>query len=131
MVCHKSDLLTLFLYRKQFRDDHHTVSINERGIHMISSNASVSDNRSNVQETQPSTRILVIGAGYAGLLFTMRLAGKVARQNVHITLVNESDTFTERPRVHQFATNQAVPWRSLPQMLRRTNVQFIEGRVRG
>src|SRR5437763_10766839 len=97
---------------------------------MFRSNAPVSDNRSTVQETQPSTRILVIGAGYAGLLFTMRLAGKVARQNVHISLVNESVTFTERLRLHQFATNQEVKWRSLPQMLRQTNVQFIKGRVR-
>src|SRR2546430_13290387 len=30
--------------------------------------------------TQPSTRILVLGAGIAGLLFTLRLAGKVARE---------------------------------------------------
>ncbi len=59
----------------------------------------------------------------------MRLAGKVARQNVHLALVNESDTFTERPRLHQFATNQGVQWRSLPQMLGRTNVQFIQGSV--
>jgi NADH dehydrogenase len=96
---------------------------------MFRSNAPVSDNRSSVQETQPSTRIIVIGAGYAGLLFTMRLAGKVARQNVHIALVNESDTFTERPRLPQFATNQVIQWRSLPQMLRRTQVQFLQGRV--
>src|SRR5436853_7409316 len=96
---------------------------------MFRSNAPAFDNRSTVQETQPSTRILVIGAGYAGLLFTMRLAGKVARQHVQIALVNESDTFTERPRLHQFATNQEVQWRSLPQMLRRTNVQFIQARV--
>ena len=96
---------------------------------MFRSNAPVSDNRSAVQETQPSTRILVIGAGYAGLLFTTRLAGKVARQHVHIALVNESDTFTERPRLHQFATNQVIQWRSLPQILRQTNVQFIQGRV--
>ncbi len=96
---------------------------------MFRSNAPVSDKRSGVQETQPSTRILVIGAGYAGLLFTMRLAGKVARQNVHIALVNESDTFTERPRLLQFATNQVIQWRSLPQILRRTQVQFIQGRV--
>ncbi len=34
--------------------------------------------------TQPSTRVPVIGAGYAELLFTMRLAGKVARQHAHI-----------------------------------------------
>jgi NADH dehydrogenase FAD-containing subunit len=59
----------------------------------------------------------------------MRLAGKVASQNVHISLVNETDTFTERLRLHQFATNQLVQWRSLPQMLRQTNVQFIQGRV--
>ncbi len=96
---------------------------------MFRSNAPVSDNRSTVQETQPSTRILVIGAGYAGLLFTMRLAGKVARENVQIALVNDSDTFTERLRLHQFATNQVIQWRSLPQMLRQTKAQFIQGRV--
>jgi len=78
---------------------------------------------------QPSTRILVIGAGYAGLLFTMRLAGKVARQDVQIALVNDSDTFTERLRLHQFATNQVIQWRSIPQILRRTHIQFLQGRV--
>src|SRR5437868_36531 len=110
-------------------DDQENVSINVWSILMFRSNAPVSNHRSSVQETKPSTRILVIGAGYAGLLFTMRLAGKVASQNVHIALVNESDTFTERPRLHQFATNQEVQWRSLPQMLRRKNIQFIQGRV--
>jgi NADH dehydrogenase len=110
-------------------DDQENVSINVWRILMFRSKAPASDHRSAVQETQPPTRILVIGAGYAGLLFTMRLAGKVAGQNVHISLVNESDTFTQRPRLHQFATNQAVQWRSLPQMLRRTHVQFIQGRV--
>jgi NADH dehydrogenase FAD-containing subunit len=79
--------------------------------------------------TQPSKRILIIGAGYAGLLFTMRLAGKVARQDIQIVLVNDSNTFTERPRMHQFAANQAIQWRSIPQMMRKTKVQFIQGRV--
>ena len=96
---------------------------------MLRSNAPVSDSQSSLPETPPATRVLVIGAGYAGLLFTMRLAGKVARQNVHIALVNESDTFNERPRLHQFATNQMIQWRSIPHILRQTNVQFIQGRV--
>ena len=96
---------------------------------MLKSNTPASDHRSTIQEIAPSTRILVIGAGYAGLLFTMRLAGKVARQDAQIALVNEFDTFIERPRLHQFATNQGVQWRSLPQMLHRTHVQFIQGRV--
>src|SRR5207253_4943124 len=129
VVCHKRDPLTLLLCDDLSGDDQENVTINVWSIHMFSSNTPVSDHRSSLQETQPSTRILVIGAGYAGLLFTMRLAGKVSSQNVHIALVNESDTFTERPRLPQFAANQVIQWRSLPQMLRRTHVQFIQGRV--
>ena len=79
--------------------------------------------------TQPSTRILVLGAGIAGLLFTLRLAGKVANESVQITLVDESDTFTVRPRLHEFATNQRVFRRSFPQILRKTQVQFLQARV--
>jgi len=79
--------------------------------------------------TQPSTRILVLGAGIAGLLFTLRLAGKVARESVQIILVDESDTFTVRPRLHEFATNQRVFRRSFPQILRKTQVQFLQARV--
>ena len=79
--------------------------------------------------THPSTRILVLGGGIAGLLFTLRLAGKVARESVQITLVDETDTFTVRPRLHEFATNQRVFRRSLPQILRKTQVQFLQGRV--
>jgi len=131
VVCHKRDPSTLFLYDDHSGDDQDNVSINVWSIHMFRSNAPAADKRSAVQETPLSTRILVIGAGYAGLLFTTRLASKVARQHVHIALVNESDTFTERPRLHQFAANRVVQWRSLPQMLRRTNVQFIQGRVTG
>jgi hypothetical protein len=127
VMCHKCDPSTLFLCGcgDHSGDDHHNVSSTVWSILMFRSNAPVSDHRGTVQEIPPSKRILVIGAGYAGLLFTMRLAGKVARQHVQIALVNESDTFTEHPRLHQFATNQVVQWRSLPQMLRRTNVQFI------
>src|SRR5256714_7254736 len=79
--------------------------------------------------TQPSTRILVLGAGIAGLLFTLRLAGKVANESVQITLVDESDTFTVRPRLHEFATKQRVFSRSFPQILRKTQVQFLQARV--
>ena len=79
--------------------------------------------------TQPSTRILVLGAGIAGLLFTLRLAGKVARESVQITLIDKSDTFTVRPKLHEFATNQRVFSRPFSQILRKTQVQFLQGRV--
>jgi len=79
--------------------------------------------------THPSTRILVLGAGIAGLLFTLRLAGKVKNSSVQITLVDESDTFMVRPRLHEFATNQHVSQRSLPKILRASRVQFLQARV--
>jgi NADH dehydrogenase len=81
--------------------------------------------------TQPSTRILVLGAGIAGLLFTLRLAGKVARESVQITLIDAGGTFIVRPRLHEFATNQRVFSRPFSQMLRKTPVQFLQGRVTG
>ena len=73
--------------------------------------------------------VVVIGAGYAGLLFTTRLAGRVSSSDARITLVNDSPTFTERLRMHQFATNHPVRWRSLPAMLANTGVAFVEGQV--
>ena len=79
--------------------------------------------------THPSTRILVLGAGIAGLLFTLRLAGKVARESVQITLIDESDTFTVRPRLQEFATNQRIFSRPFLEILRKTQVQFLEARV--
>jgi hypothetical protein len=42
------------------------------------------------------TQIVVIGAGYAGLLATVRLAGKMRWKPVAITLVNPTATFIER-----------------------------------
>lgn len=79
--------------------------------------------------TQPSTRILVLGAGIAGLLFTLRLSGKVASESVQITLVDEADTFIVRPRLHEFATNQRTFSRPFSQILGKTPVQFFQGRV--
>jgi NADH dehydrogenase FAD-containing subunit len=81
------------------------------------------------RQSPPRTEVVVLGAGYAGLLATMRLARKLRGRSVRITLVNASDTFTERLRLHQFATSQPVRWRSIPQTLRGTGVRFIQARV--
>jgi NADH:ubiquinone reductase (H+-translocating) len=45
---------------------------------------------------EQQTQVVVIGAGYAGLLATVRLAGKLRRQPVRITPVKASDVFVER-----------------------------------
>src|SRR5712691_1145727 len=79
--------------------------------------------------SKPQTRILVIGAGYSGLLATVRLAGKTRRQNVRITLVNPASTLVERLRLHQYAANQPVKQRSITETLRGTGVDFVQAAV--
>lgn len=80
---------------------------------------------------QPPFRVVIIGGGYAGMLATVRLAGKIKREiqhgNVAITLVNAVDVFVERLRLHQFAANQAIPPRPIGDILRGTGVSFVRG----
>ncbi len=73
--------------------------------------------------------ILVIGAGYAGLLATVRLAAKTRHQNAQITLINPMETFVERLRLHQYATNQPVKQRPIAEVLRGTGVRFVKAAV--
>ncbi|HLO32803.1 MAG TPA: FAD-dependent oxidoreductase [Anaerolineales bacterium] len=78
---------------------------------------------------QQKVQVLVIGAGYAGLLGAVRLAMKSRHQNVQITLINPSEMFVERPRLHQFAANQLIKQRPISDVLSGTGVQFIQAVV--
>jgi NADH dehydrogenase FAD-containing subunit len=76
-----------------------------------------------------STHVVVIGAGYAGMLATLRLAGKTRRRDIAITLVNAADSFVERLRLHQLAANQSIPSHPISELLRNTGVTFVQGLV--
>lgn len=75
-------------------------------------------------------RIVVVGGGYAGMIAALRVAGRT-RQRAAVTLVNGSDTFVERIRLHQAATGPAVIAHPIRRMLRGTGVAFMRGWVRG
>ena len=74
------------------------------------------------------TRVVVLGAGYAGLMAAMRLAKKTDA-SVAITLVNASDTFQERVRNHQLAARQPLRRHALADFLHGTRIQFLQGIV--
>lgn len=74
-------------------------------------------------------RILVIGAGYAGMMTALRAAGRTRRAGGAVTLINQTDQFVERIRLHQLAAGQALPQRSIPHMLRGAGAGFLQGRV--
>lgn len=74
-------------------------------------------------------RILILGAGYAGASAAGRLARRLHRDDVDLTLVNAEPDFVERVRMHQVATGQVLRPRPLADMLAGTGVTLSLARV--
>ncbi|MFJ2935109.1 NAD(P)/FAD-dependent oxidoreductase [Streptomyces sp. NPDC087219] len=69
-------------------------------------------------------RIVVLGAGYAGATAAGRLAKRLHRDDVEITLVNGETEFVERVRLHQLAGGQDLPSRPLRDVYAGTGVEL-------
>jgi NADH dehydrogenase FAD-containing subunit len=76
-------------------------------------------------------RIIVLGAGYAGAIAAGRLAKRLRREDVAITLVNAEPDFVERVRMHQLATGQSLKPRPFSEMFAGTGVELRVARVTG
>ncbi|WP_405180662.1 FAD-dependent oxidoreductase [Nocardia sp. NBC_01377] len=74
-------------------------------------------------------RLVVLGAGYTGMLAAVRLAGRTRGGNVRITLVDPSARFTERLRMHQIATGQRLPEHRIADIVDGTGIEFVRGRA--
>src|SRR5690606_6072546 len=71
--------------------------------------------------------VVILGGGYAGLMAAVRLANR--RVPARVTLVDAKAEFPERIRLHQVAAGQQLRRRSIPELLRGTGVEFIQGRA--
>ncbi|MFE5402200.1 NAD(P)/FAD-dependent oxidoreductase [Streptomyces sp. NPDC056580] len=76
-------------------------------------------------------RIVVLGAGYAGAIAAGRLARRLRREEVAITLVNAEPDFVERIRMHQLAAGQDLRPRPLGEIFAGTGVELRIARVTG
>ncbi|MGW7816865.1 NAD(P)/FAD-dependent oxidoreductase [Streptomyces puniciscabiei] len=76
-------------------------------------------------------RIVVLGAGYTGAVAAGRLARRLRREHVAITLVNAEPDFVERVRLHQLAAGRSLRPRPLAEMFAGTGVELRLGRVTG
>ncbi len=76
-------------------------------------------------------RIIVLGAGYAGASAAGRLARRLRREDVAITLVNAEPDFVERVRLHQLAAGQDLKPRPLREMFAGTGVELRLAKVTG
>ncbi|MEU6986952.1 FAD-dependent oxidoreductase [Streptomyces sp. NPDC046324] len=74
--------------------------------------------------TPATTRVLVLGAGYAGLMAALRLA-----PHAHVTLVDPADRFTERVRLHERAAGRPDVTHPLARFLHRTGIEHIAARA--
>ncbi|MBA9002230.1 NAD(P)/FAD-dependent oxidoreductase [Thermomonospora cellulosilytica] len=72
-------------------------------------------------------RVVVLGAGYTGMLAAIRLARRTRRMDVRITVVNPSERFTERLRMHQVAAGQELAEHRITDLLAGTGVTFVRG----
>ncbi|MDN0198345.1 FAD-dependent oxidoreductase [Streptomyces sp. S.PNR 29] len=76
-------------------------------------------------------RIIVLGAGYTGAVAAGRLARRLHREDVAITVVNAEPDFVERVRMHQLAVGQDLRPRPLGEMFAGTGVELKLAKVTG
>lgn len=66
--------------------------------------------------------IIVIGAGYTGMICALGVATRTRGADVTVTLVNPSEYFTERLRLHQVAAGQSLPKHPIRDLVARSGV---------
>ena len=74
-------------------------------------------------------RIVVVGAGYAGVSAALRLARRLDHARFPVTVVTEHDRFVERIRLHQHAAGQRLRDRPLGPLFAGTGVRLVVGRA--
>ncbi|KZM71002.1 NAD(P)/FAD-dependent oxidoreductase [Nocardia terpenica] len=74
-------------------------------------------------------RIVVLGAGYAGLSAARRLARTAP--GTRITVVDARADLVERVRLHQALAGQSIPRRNLRDLLGRKGIEFVQATVTG
>ncbi|KUL64134.1 MULTISPECIES: NAD(P)/FAD-dependent oxidoreductase [unclassified Streptomyces] len=76
-------------------------------------------------------RIIVLGAGYTGAFAAGRLARRLRREDVTLTLVDAEPDFVERVRMHQLAVGQDLRPRPYSEMFAGTGVALKVAKVTG
>ncbi|TCC18849.1 NAD(P)/FAD-dependent oxidoreductase [Kribbella speibonae] len=76
-------------------------------------------------------RIVVLGAGYSGAVAAGRLAARLHRDEVSITVVNAETDFVERVRMHEVATGRDLKLRPFEQIYAGTGIEMKFAKVTG
>jgi NADH dehydrogenase len=82
-----------------------------------------------MSHSRTESRIVVLGAGYAGVMCAVRLSRRTRRHGGRVTLVNPSPRFVERLRMHQIAAGQQLADLRIPELIAGTGIEFVTGRA--
>ncbi|GAB5493163.1 MAG: FAD-dependent oxidoreductase [Phototrophicaceae bacterium] len=74
--------------------------------------------------------IVIVGAGFAGLMASVRLARQSKKYPMRITLINGSEDYIIRPRLHEWATNQTQDRQKIVDILKGKDVNFVKAWVK-
>ena len=75
-----------------------------------------------------TAKVIVLGAGYGGLLAALRLARLTRHLGASVTLVEQAAVAPDRVRLHETLVRD-VPSRRLVDVVRGSGVTFWQGRV--
>lgn len=78
---------------------------------------------------QQTSRVLVLGGGYAGLLAAARVSR--SRRPAAVTLIDAKPAFTQRIRLHEALAGSPKRQLAYAPLLARRGVRFVEGRIEG
>ncbi|MEV5496379.1 FAD-dependent oxidoreductase [Nonomuraea fuscirosea] len=81
------------------------------------------------QEQHMKHRIVVLGAGYAGVYVAGNLVRRLSAADVQITVVNAVPDFVERLRLHQVAAGRTVAAQRLDDVFAGTGIRLRVARV--
>ncbi|WP_433516871.1 NAD(P)/FAD-dependent oxidoreductase [Nonomuraea sp. CA-143628] len=74
-------------------------------------------------------RIVILGAGYAGVYVAGNLARRLSPADIEITVLNAAPDFVERLRLHQLAAGQEIEARKLADVFAGTGIRLRVARV--
>ena len=98
-------------------------------VRLIFSGVSGEEGGANMNRSSSKAHVVIIGAGYAGMHAALRLYGKTKAHDIRVTLINTSQSFVVRTRLHELAVNRKKKTQLIPELLRGKDVRFIQESV--
>jgi len=77
----------------------------------------------------PSTKIIIVGAGYAGIMCALRLSGKSRRNHLLITVISHTDSLPEHSQLQRLVNDGRCRSKSITRFIADSDIELVISRV--